>query len=56
MTEGLKSLAGDTLRRGLARFTKSPKTGAATGAIATAVLQSSSATTVMAVGFAVVIL
>ncbi len=51
MTEGLRSLAGDTIRNALMRFTKSPYSGAATGAISTAMLQSSSATTVMAVGF-----
>lgn len=52
MTGGLKDLAGDTLRDWLARFTRSPLTGATIGAFGTAVLQSSSATTVMAVGFA----
>lgn len=51
MTGGLKSLAGDVFRRALARFTKSPLSGAVTGAIVTAVIQSSSVTTVTAVGF-----
>ncbi|HEY9191139.1 MAG TPA: Na/Pi symporter [Sulfurovum sp.] len=51
MTEGLRSLAGDAIRNALMRFTKSPYSGAATGALSTALLQSSSATTVMAVGF-----
>jgi phosphate:Na+ symporter len=51
MTEGLRSLAGDTIRNALMRFTKSPYSGAATGAVSTAMLQSSSATTVAAVGF-----
>jgi len=51
MTEGLRSLAGNTIRNALMRFTKSPYSGATTGAISTALLQSSSATTVMAVGF-----
>jgi len=51
MTEGLRELAGDTIRSWLARFTRSPWSGAATGALGTAVLQSSSATTVAAVGF-----
>ena len=51
MTNGLRSLAGDTIRNALMRFTRSPATGAATGAVTTAMLQSSSATTVMAVGF-----
>ncbi|MEZ6097302.1 MAG: Na/Pi symporter [Pirellulaceae bacterium] len=51
MTDGLKSLAGDTLRKALGRFTNSAVSGATTGAIATAIIQSSSATTIMAVGF-----
>ncbi|MEN8207346.1 MAG: Na/Pi symporter [Pseudomonadota bacterium] len=51
MTEGLRELAGDAIRSALMRFTSSPVTGAATGAISTAILQSSSATTVAAVGF-----
>jgi hypothetical protein len=51
MTRGLKSLAGDALRRALTHFTNSPTSGAVTGATVTAVVQSSSATTVTAVGF-----
>ena len=51
LTDGLKGLAGNALRRALARFTRSAASGAATGALATAVIQSSSATTVTAVGF-----
>jgi len=51
MTDGLKSMADERLRTALARTTKGPIRGAFTGALATAVLQSSSATTVMAVGF-----
>jgi phosphate:Na+ symporter len=51
MTEGLKALAGGGLQRFIARFTHSPVSGAATGALATAIIQSSSATTVAAVGF-----
>ncbi len=51
MTDGLGNLAGSTIRTVLMRFTKSPSTGALTGAVSTAVLQSSSATTVAAVGF-----
>ena len=51
MTDGLRGLAGDSMRLALMRFTRSPVSGAVTGAIATAVLQSSSATTVAAVGF-----
>ena len=51
MTDGLKALAGDALRASLMRFTRTPTTGAAMGAFCTAILQSSSATTVAAVGF-----
>jgi len=51
MTEGLRNLAGEALHAWLTRFTRSPATGALTGTVATAVLQSSSATTVTAVGF-----
>ncbi|MCH9656333.1 MAG: Na/Pi symporter [Planctomycetes bacterium] len=52
MTRGLKELAGDSIRRMIARFTRSLLSGISTGAIVTAILQSSSATTVTAVGFA----
>ena len=51
LTDGLKGLAEETLRKLLVRFTQSPLSGAVTGAMATAILQSSSATTVAAVGF-----
>jgi phosphate:Na+ symporter len=51
LTDGLKALAGRGMRDALARFTSTPLSGAATGAITTAVVQSSSATTVAAVGF-----
>ena len=51
MTDGLKAVAGSALRRILTRFTKDPLSGAVTGACTTAVVQSSSATTVAAVGF-----
>ena len=51
MTTGLRALAGESLNRALLRFTRSPTTGAATGAAVTAVVQSSSATTVATVGF-----
>ena len=51
MTEGLRALAGDALNRVLFRFTKSPLTGALSGAGVTALVQSSSATTVATVGF-----
>jgi phosphate:Na+ symporter len=51
MTDGLKALAGDAIRAALARFTRGPISGALTGAVATGLVQSSSVTTVMAVGF-----
>jgi len=51
MTQGLHALAGDTIRNALVRFTKTPTSGVITGAVSTAILQSSSATTVAAVGF-----
>ncbi|MFT6831703.1 MAG: phosphate:Na+ symporter, partial [Planctomycetota bacterium] len=51
MTDALRHLAGASLSSWLARSTKSPLSGAATGAMVTAVVQSSSATTVAAVGF-----
>lgn len=51
LTEGLRGLAGSSFRRLLAKFTQNPATGALTGALATAFVQSSSATTVAAVGF-----
>jgi len=50
MTDGLKTLAGSRLRRLLRRWTKTPVSGALSGAAVTAVVQSSSATTVAAVG------
>jgi len=51
LTAGLKGLAGQRMRSILARFTRTPLSGAVTGALTTAVVQSSSATTVTAVGF-----
>lgn len=51
MTGGLKEMADDKLRSALAKTTKGPVSGVCTGAVATAILQSSSATTVAAVGF-----
>lgn len=51
LTDGLRGLAGRTLRDLLARFTGTALSGAAAGAAITAVIQSSSATTVMVVGF-----
>lgn len=51
MTDGLRAIAGDSIRRWLIRFTRNAYTGALSGAACTALLQSSSATTVAAVGF-----
>ena len=51
MTSGLHELAGNVMRASLVRFTRTPLSGAITGAVSTAILQSSSATTVAAVGF-----
>ena len=51
LTDGLKSLTGVKLTRFLAQATNSPLSGAFTGTLSTAILQSSSATTVAAVGF-----
>ena len=51
MSQALERAGGERLRRGLARATGRPLAGALAGAAATAVLQSSSAVTVMAVGF-----
>jgi phosphate:Na+ symporter len=51
MTDGLKAAAGKQMNILLARLTRSPLTGAITGAIVTAVIQSSSVTTVLVVGF-----
>lgn len=50
MTEGLRGMAGEWLNHWLARATNSPLSGATTGTLMTAILQSSSATTVTAVG------
>ncbi|QFT69795.1 Na+/Pi-cotransporter [Labrenzia sp. THAF35] len=51
LTDGLKALAAQRMRDVLSRFTSTPLSGAVTGALTTAVIQSSSATTVAAVGF-----
>lgn len=51
MGEGLQKAAGERMRRFLELFTSHPLTAVATGAIVTALLQSSSTTTVMIVGF-----
>lgn len=51
LTDSLRALSASKLRHLMARFTNSPLSGAATGAIFTAIIQSSSATTVAAVSF-----
>lgn len=51
LTEGLRGLSVRAVRGSLARFTRTPLSGAVTGALTTAAIQSSSATTVTAVGF-----
>lgn len=50
-TDGLRDLAAERLRKLLVIFTDTPTKGAVAGAFTTAVIQSSSATTVTAVGF-----
>lgn len=52
LREGLREFAGASLQRWLARVTSSPLRGACAGAAVTAVVQSSSATIVTAIGFA----
>ena len=51
MTEGLKNIAGERLKTILSMVTKLPIIGIIVGALVTCLIQSSSATTVMVVGF-----
>ncbi len=51
MSEGLQKAAGEKMRTILSLLTKNPLVGVLAGALTTAVLQSSSATTVMVIGF-----
>src|SRR5690554_590654 len=51
MGEGLKKAAGDRMRSILASVTRNPLMGIGVGALVTAILQSSSATMVMTIGF-----
>ena len=51
MAGSLKAVAGDSMKRVLAALTKSRLMGLITGAFVTAIIQSSSVTTVMLVGF-----
>lgn len=50
MSEGLQSMAGDKLRNLLEKGTRTPLRGIISGILVTALIQSSSATTVLAVG------
>ena len=51
MSDSLKAVAGDRMKTILATLTKNRFTGAITGAFVTAIIQSSSVTTVLVVGF-----
>lgn len=51
MSEGLQKVAGEKMRYILGILTKNPVIGVLAGALTTAVLQSSSATTIMVIGF-----
>lgn len=51
VSDGLRELAGERLSGVLARFSRTPLRGLLLGALVTAAVQSSSATTVMVVGF-----
>ena len=51
MSEGLQKVAGDRLRNILGIMTKNRVTGVLTGIVITALIQSSSASTVMVVSF-----
>lgn len=51
MTDGLKTIAGDRLRRVLSHFTGGTFSAICSGAVVTAVVQSSSATTLTTIGF-----
>lgn len=51
LTDGLKAFAGEALRRALVRFTGTPLKAFGSGVLVTAMVQSSSATTVTVIGF-----
>ncbi|KPJ68603.1 hypothetical protein AMJ44_06270 [candidate division WOR-1 bacterium DG_54_3] len=51
MSEGLQKIAGRSMRRILEMLTKTTIAGVAVGAVVTAIIQSSSATSVMLIGF-----
>ena len=50
MTDGLKGLAGSGMKRIITRTVRGPGSGVVTGAVATGLVQSSSATTMMTIG------
>lgn len=51
VTDGLKAIAGLTINRVLTRFTRKPVLGIMSGALVTAIVQSSSAVTLAMIGF-----
>jgi len=51
MTDGLKQVAGDALRGILSRFVSGPVSAITSGVVVTAIVQSSSATTLTTIGF-----
>lgn len=51
MSDGLKAIAGDTLRKLLNRFTSGTLSSITTGTVITMLVQSSTATTLMTIGF-----
>lgn len=51
MTDGLKAVGGDSLRKMLSKFTGGTFKGIASGAVITTVIQSSSATSLTTIGF-----
>ena len=51
MTDGLKAIAGRALNRVLTRFTRTPFIGMISGSVITALVQSSSVTTLAMIGF-----
>src|SRR5262249_45686820 len=51
LTEGLKGLAGDSLRRGLQKLAAGPFSAVMSGAVFTAVIQSSTAAILTVIGF-----
>lgn len=51
LTDGLKSFAGESLKRALVKFTGTPVKAFFSGALVTVLVQSSSATTITVIGF-----